>query len=120
MDAKTLSKEQLIEEFDEVLEFTLKHGLKTADGTRLKNGVLREITGKDQVAASNDNRVKSGNKAVEGFIYISKTAYIEVSDNEYRPITFDEATSLKNSDVAVILKVIAELAEDADFLSLKQ
>lgn len=119
MDAKTFTKEELIELHDEVVEFSLKKGVKAQDGT-FKNGLIRETTGKDQIAASNDARVRTGNKAVEGFIYISRVAYIEVSENAYRQITFEEASSLKNSDVNIILGAMAELAGDTDFLSRQQ
>jgi hypothetical protein len=119
MDAKTFTKEELIELHDEVVEFSLNKGLKTESGT-YKNGLIREMTGKDQIAASNDNRVRSGNKAVEGFIYISRLVYMEVAENTYKQITFDEASSLKNSDLKIILEVMAELAGEADFLSRQQ
>ena len=119
MDAKTFTKEELIELHDEVVEFSLNKGLKTESGI-YKNGLIREMTGKDQIAASNDNRVRSGNKSVEGFIYISRLVYMEVAENAYRQITFDEASSLKNSDLKIILEMMAELAGEADFLSRQQ
>jgi hypothetical protein len=112
---ETYTREQLIEMFDEVVDFELKYGILDSSGKKLKKGVVREITGKDQIAASNDNRVRSGNKVIEGFIYMTRVAYIEVDDNTYRPITFDEAAELKNSDINIILKAMMTLAEEADF-----